>query len=128
MALFAVSFHLTLILAGHGCFIQYLVRMGRISDPRCVYCGEEDVVKYTILVCVRWDHFRFPLNGILDCGIIPEDVQNLLRRSTDENIPENSELKRAAVKRSEAARRELLRTVDAILEVKQSDERLPQAK
>jgi len=80
-----------------GALINNLVRMGRISDPRCVYCEEEKSVKHMMFSCMKWDYFRLSLNTILDHDIIPKNVQNLLCGPTDEDMLEESELRRVAV-------------------------------
>ncbi|XP_076385624.1 uncharacterized protein LOC143264063 [Megachile rotundata] len=49
------------VLSGHGCFAEYLCRMGRESSPQCYHCGEgPDTAQHTLSECpaFAWErHF-----------------------------------------------------------------------
>jgi hypothetical protein len=55
-----VTFHLTQLLSGHGCFEAYLHRIGKADDPRCVNCnsGEIDSAEHTLVKCARFEEAR----------------------------------------------------------------------
>jgi len=54
-----LTFRMTQVLTGHGCFQYYLHRMGRATNPLCVQCGSAvDTAEHTLLDCVYWEPFR----------------------------------------------------------------------
>lgn len=61
-----MTFHLTQILTGHGCFAKFLFRIGKRRDPSCDMCGEEeDNVYHTLRECPAWDLERIRLKTTL---------------------------------------------------------------
>jgi hypothetical protein len=55
----SVSFRMTQMLSGHGCFVAYLHRIGRSETAGCWFCGgERDDAEHTLLVCERWKSDR----------------------------------------------------------------------
>lgn len=59
----AVTFHLTQILTGHGCFGRYLCKVaGRELTPECHHCGyPEDTAEHTLMYCPSWREPRSQL-------------------------------------------------------------------
>jgi hypothetical protein len=55
-----ITYHLTQVMTGHGCFQSYLYRINRADCPTCVLCdsGEEDDVKHTIERCRYFEETR----------------------------------------------------------------------
>ena len=60
-----VTFRLTQLLTGHGCFNRYLNRTGRAPSPGCSHCGppgsngdEEDSAYHTLVRCKAFDGER----------------------------------------------------------------------
>lgn len=50
-----VTFHLTQILTGHGCFSAYLNKIGREQTTQCYHCGaSEDTAQHTLEQCSAW--------------------------------------------------------------------------
>lgn len=50
-----VTYRLTQILTGHGCFGEYLNRIGREVTPRCHHCGDDrDTAQHTLEDCPEW--------------------------------------------------------------------------
>lgn len=50
----SISFHLTQIVTGHGCFGAYLHRIGKAKTPAYFVCGaDEDTPEHTVEEC-RW--------------------------------------------------------------------------
>ncbi|XP_026830983.1 uncharacterized protein LOC113563523, partial [Ooceraea biroi] len=50
-----LSFRTTQVLAGHGCFGEYLCRIGKESGPRCHHCvADVDSADHTVMRCPAW--------------------------------------------------------------------------
>ncbi|KAH1006908.1 hypothetical protein HUJ05_007595 [Dendroctonus ponderosae] len=47
------GYFLTQALSGYGCFKDYLLKIGRVGDGECWYCGEQDSPQHTLFVCPR---------------------------------------------------------------------------
>lgn len=77
-----VDFHLTQMLSGHGCFRQYLVKIGKADDPSCVDCqAAVDDADHAFFRCDRWSWHRMKLEGEIGCGIEPETVVSAMLAS-----------------------------------------------
>lgn len=64
-----VGYHLAQVLTGHGCFGQYLCKIGREPDPRCHECGDpEDSAIHTVEFCPRWEPERRTMVAGLGTG------------------------------------------------------------
>ncbi|KAL6416660.1 hypothetical protein ACFW04_013266 [Cataglyphis niger] len=100
-----MTFHLTQVLTGHGCFSKFLYRIGRRENTMCDLCGEEvDDVLHTLRECPVWDLERirmrrdlsierwFALGDILEAILESEEkwssfaafVENAMRDKEDE--------------------------------------------
>lgn len=55
-----MNFHLTQVLSGHGCFNDYLFRMGKVEAPSCSHCsrGRNDGPQHTLFECEAWRQDR----------------------------------------------------------------------
>lgn len=54
-----VTFHLTQVLTGHGCFGAYLHRIGRQETAQCNHCGhDDDSARHTLQECPAWESQR----------------------------------------------------------------------
>ncbi|KAJ0174709.1 hypothetical protein K1T71_009817 [Dendrolimus kikuchii] len=55
-----LTFRLTQVLTGHGCFGRYLCRIGRESSSGCHHCSDsfEDTALHAVQVCSAWDEER----------------------------------------------------------------------
>ncbi|XP_028041727.1 uncharacterized protein LOC114251601 [Bombyx mandarina] len=62
-----LSFRLTQVLSGHGCFGRYLWRVcGREPHPGCHQCGHpDDDAQHALEACPRWEHPRRNLVAVL---------------------------------------------------------------
>ncbi|XP_020296295.1 uncharacterized protein LOC109861174 [Pseudomyrmex gracilis] len=50
-----LTYRVTQVLTGHGCFGEYLCRFGRESTTQCHECGAaSDSVEHTVEECPRW--------------------------------------------------------------------------
>ncbi|KMQ85834.1 reverse transcriptase [Lasius niger] len=62
----SMSFHLTQLMTGHGCFGKFVHRIGKRPDPSCDFCGEEDDAFHTLRECPGWDPQRIRLQRKLE--------------------------------------------------------------
>lgn len=54
-----MTYRITQLLTGHGCFNTYLFRIGKERSPVCSFCNnEEDSSEHTVQVCERWSDER----------------------------------------------------------------------
>ncbi|KAJ0175991.1 hypothetical protein K1T71_008165 [Dendrolimus kikuchii] len=55
-----LTFRLTQVLTGHGCFGRYLCRLGREATSGCHHCdtGDEDTALHTLRECPAWTEQR----------------------------------------------------------------------
>lgn len=76
----SLSYRLTQALTGHGCFQQYLHRIGRAASPLCVMCGDGavDDAEHTLFACRRFEEERSRLENTLghrvSVGCLVEDM------------------------------------------------------
>lgn len=62
----SMSFHMTQVMTGHGCFSKFLYRIGKRNDTSCDFCGEDtDDVLHTLRECPAWDPERIRLKRAL---------------------------------------------------------------
>ncbi|XP_011879373.1 PREDICTED: uncharacterized protein LOC105568358 [Vollenhovia emeryi] len=60
------SYRTTQVLSGHGCFGEYLCRIGRDRTPRCNHCGgARDTAQHTLQECPAWEEERSALTGVI---------------------------------------------------------------
>lgn len=66
----ALTFRLTQVLSGHGCFGKYLHRIGRETAPRCHHCLDcpEDTAQHTLEECPAWAAQRRDLVAATTAG------------------------------------------------------------
>lgn len=57
----SMSFHLSQLMTGHGCFAKFLHRIGKRTTRDCDFCGEEDDALHTLRECLAWDTDRLRL-------------------------------------------------------------------
>ncbi|CAK9834318.1 Putative 115 kDa protein in type-1 retrotransposable element R1DM [Anthophora retusa] len=50
-----LTYRVTQVLTGHGCFGEFLCRIGKEAAPLCHHCGErEDTAQHTLEACPAW--------------------------------------------------------------------------
>lgn len=81
-----ITFHLTQLLTGHGCFGTYLYRIGKESDPSCKHCSNEcDSPGHTLEQCLAWGVLRADL-----CEVIGDDLflslVSIVRKICEERV------------------------------------------
>lgn len=74
------TYHMTQFLTGHGCFQQYLHRIGKTPSAECLLCGHPtDTAKHAILECPHWAESRNGVAAYLGGrDISPSDIQDIL--------------------------------------------------
>lgn len=53
-----IDFHLTQFLTSHGCFVNYLARIGKKENSLCWFCDDNDSPEHTAFICPRWERNR----------------------------------------------------------------------
>jgi hypothetical protein len=69
-----IGYHLTQCLSGHGCFMKYLMRIGKRNSATCMYCPEMDDAEHTLFKCPRWVAERTQLEADIETRITPENI------------------------------------------------------
>ncbi|XP_041981665.1 uncharacterized protein LOC121735065 [Aricia agestis] len=88
----ALSFRLTQVLTGHGCFGRYLCEIaGREETTRCHHCGEDrDTAAHTLTACPSWIPQRAALTAAIGQDIsLPAMVRAMLRSELEWKAVEN---------------------------------------
>lgn len=72
----SLSFRLTQLLTGHGCFGRYLFGVAqREETPVCHHCGHpEDTAEHTLQECSAWDEQRARLVAAIDRRLTLPDI------------------------------------------------------
>ncbi|XP_061727649.1 uncharacterized protein LOC133532815 [Cydia pomonella] len=69
----ALTFRVTQVVSGHGCFGHYLHRIKREPGPQCHECGAvDDTAQHTLEDCNRWVEERAALRlvtGVVDLSL-----------------------------------------------------------
>jgi len=61
-----LTFRITQLLTGHGCFGTFLLRIGKSEVATCVFCGlDDDSPDHTIADCPQWFDERCSLMGAI---------------------------------------------------------------
>lgn len=96
------DFHLTQMLSGHGCFGQYLYKIGKLPDPSCVDCqAATDDAEHAVFRCDRWWASRRSLQHNLGRPVEPDTLVGAMLES-----PKNWEAVREFVNSVMATREE----------------------
>lgn len=70
-----LTFRVTQVLTGHGCFGEYLCRIKRERDAKCHHCEEgRDTAQHTLEFCPAWDGERRVLTRIVGEDVSPAGV------------------------------------------------------
>ena len=70
-----LTFHSVQMLTGHGCFGQYLHRIGRERTTRCWHCPEEaDTAQHTLELCPAWAEERRVLRAQIGQDLSPQAI------------------------------------------------------
>jgi len=119
-----VTFNMAQALTGHGCFQKYLWKKNRALTPACVHCtAEMDSAEHTIFRCPFWEEDRAELRRSLGRRPEPKDVQDLLCRPNEEELPADAVLRRRVLERFRKQSNQFKQMVEEILSKKQTLER-----
>lgn len=78
----AVTFRLTQVLTGHGCFGAYLNRIGRENTPQCHHCdSDRDDAQHTLEYCPAWANERTALVSKIGGDLTPANVVRAMLHS-----------------------------------------------
>jgi len=123
-----LTFRLTQVLSGHGCFRSYLKRFNRADDSYCAYCVDpDDTVEHTVFTCPRWIDDRVRMTEIMRRPPNAGDVEEILCGPLSHDLPEDAQARRRIIRQFETNRVEFIRMVETILSTKEKDEREEQA-
>lgn len=77
-----MTYHLSQVLSGHGCFQAYLHRFRRASSSLCMLCDseEDDTAEHAVFRCARFEEQRRQLESSLGATIAPENLMELALR------------------------------------------------
>ncbi|KAF0759768.1 Reverse transcriptase domain-containing protein [Aphis craccivora] len=81
-----VSFHLSQVLTGHGCFGEYLHRFGKSDSDSCALCGASpDDVEHAVFQCDAFHRWRAETCVYLDVNQLTADnvIGIMLRSNSD---------------------------------------------
>lgn len=79
-----VDFHITQALTGHGCFAQYLHRLGLLDDAGFWFCEHlNDDPNHTFFECNTWYNKRRELNMLIGEEVIAENLVSNMINSKD---------------------------------------------
>lgn len=78
-----LSFRMTQICTGHGCFGAFLHRIGKENSPRCYHCDSaEDDAQHTLEQCGAWAQQRRRLTEVLGEDLCLRTVVGSILEST----------------------------------------------
>lgn len=69
-----LTYAITQMLTGHGCFREYLHKFKKAEDSRCPYCGETDSAEHTFFVCPKWNYIREGIEAEIGERVNTENV------------------------------------------------------
>ena len=78
-----VNYYITQLLTGHGFFLAYLYKIGKVSSPACVYCEAAlDDAEHTFFACNRWSDKRTDLERMTGC-LTPDTIVSMMIRKKE---------------------------------------------
>ena len=103
----SLSFRVTQVLSGHGCFGKYLCRINREPDARCHHCVDcrEDTARHTLAECAAWEEPRRALISEVGSDLsLPAVVESMV--GSEESWDAVVSFCETVVSQKEAAERE----------------------
>ena len=78
-----VNYYITQFLTGHGFFLAYLYKIGKVSSIACVYCRTAlDNAEHTFFACSRWTDKRTELECMTGC-LTPDTIVSMMIRKRE---------------------------------------------
>lgn len=76
-----LTYRMTQLITGHGCFGKYLKRIGKEETSNCHHCEEgEDTAQHTLEVCSAWNNERAELTATVGEDLtLPAIVRSILQ-------------------------------------------------
>jgi len=122
-----LTYRMTQVLSGHGCFQYYLNRMGRAASPLCIQCGNAvDTAEHTVLECPYWDGYRTELAERFGGRLTVSTLSKIVCGPADEDLPQVPEERTAAIEEALENLRLLYRLVEKLMSTKEEEERVRQ--
>lgn len=102
-----LTFHVTQLITGHGCFSTYLRRIGREETEECWFCPHQhDSARHTLEECPNWDTHRNRLIDIMGPVLRTTTmIESLLIAERRDALVEFSESVMSSKERIERTRR-----------------------
>lgn len=76
-----IDYFLSQALTGHGCFQEFVHKIGKAATPICLFCEENDGPEHTLFKCGRWDSDRYTAKAILGQDINKHNIIKLMLES-----------------------------------------------
>lgn len=76
-----LSYALTQVLTGHGCFRQYLLRFKRTESELYFHCEAVDDARHTLFYCPRWANMRAGMAIAAGVQLTPDNFVDVLVES-----------------------------------------------
>lgn len=74
-----LTYRMTQIISGHGCFAAYLYRIGKEETRNCHYCDDpEDTAQHILESCPAWAEEREELDAIGPNLLLPAIIRTIL--------------------------------------------------
>lgn len=100
-----LSFRMTQIISGHGCFAAYLCRIGKEQTRECHHCDSlEDTAQHTLEICPAWADERAELVRVVGLDLSLSAIIKAILDSEDSWRTFSSFCERVMKKKEEAER------------------------
>lgn len=119
-----MTFHLTQLLTGHGCFNTYLYRIQKVDSPICEHCtdGVEDSAEHTLAVCSAWQDDRDELTRVVGNDLSLTSIISAISTSSEAWKAMASFAERVMWNKEEAERRRQAQVDAPTLPLSNSDD------
>ncbi|XP_072743437.1 uncharacterized protein [Anoplolepis gracilipes] len=75
------TFRMTQVFSGHGCFGEYLRRIGKEASEACHHCGNDrDTAQHTFQTCPAWSVERGALTSVIEGDL---ELSSIVRQMLD---------------------------------------------
>lgn len=79
-----LSFHMTQILTGHGCFNTFLFRIQKSDTDMCLFCNiDVDSPEHTLEICPSWHTEREALTRVIGARLTLKEIIKAIVRSEE---------------------------------------------